>query len=320
MQSGLFQLDMIDHHAVLGFSLAADAKQARKRYLKVARQLHPDSLRGASEEQRQLASQLLSKRVNPAYEVLSQDKSAREHEILLKMKQQQLAGSPNLVAFTSDRAQKLLNSNTVEAEYEAAIQQIASQQFEDLNQVDSAVNELSQLNAAYLIKMAKLKSVPAASKPADTASKTTGSPTSQNSARSGSVRPRRSSSILDSYIRRAKEFEAQRDYSRGILELREAIDSHPKSAPCHAYLSSLYLRSGQTTMAKIHMKQALALDPENQTAQTVQAELSAGENPAGRKQTASRSGANAQKAPAKGTKKGKQGGGLLSGLFGGKKK
>ena len=72
--AGLFQLDMIDHHAVLGFSLVAEPKQVRKRYLKVARQLHPDSLREASDEQRRLAGELLSKQVNPAYETLTQDK------------------------------------------------------------------------------------------------------------------------------------------------------------------------------------------------------------------------------------------------------
>ena len=313
--AGLFQLEMIDHHAVLGFSLAGDSSQVRKRYLKVARKLHPDSLREASEEQRQKASQLLSKQVNSAYEALRQDKSAKEHLILLKLKQQQLATAPHIVSFTSDRAQKLLNSNTVEADYDTAINQLASTQFDDLGQVESVIGELSELNAAYLIKTAKLKpaaqSAPTAAKPA-TASTPSASPSLQNEVRPASARPRRAS-IVDSYIRRAKEFEAQGDYSRGILELREAIGSHPKSAPCHAYLSSLYLSSGQATMAKIHAKQALALDPENEIAQTVQEKLGVGEHPTGHKQTAS-------KAQAKGAKQGKQGGGLLSGLFGGKKK
>ena len=321
IQAGLFQLDMIDHHAVLGFSLAADPAKLRKRYLKVARKLHPDSLRSSSEEQRQLASQLLSKRVNPAYEILSQDKSAKEHEILLKIKQQQLVTSPELVSFTSDRAKNLLKSNAIEADYAAAVEQIASVQFSDLTRVESAVAELSEINAAYLIKTKKPSAsagVSVTSSPTATATVTNASSKPpQNVARSVSGRPSRSS-IIDSYIRRAKEFEEQRDYSRGILELREAIASHPQSAPCHAYLASLYLRAGQATMAKIHAKQALAFDPENQTAQTVQAKLSEGEQPASQKRVASKKGgANASKAQAHGAK---QGGGLLSGLFGRKKK
>ncbi|MEL7522821.1 MAG: J domain-containing protein, partial [Cyanobacteria bacterium J06553_1] len=63
INEGLFKLDVTDHHAVLGFSLAAEPKQVRKRYLKVARKLHPDSLRNASDEQKKLASELLSKMV-----------------------------------------------------------------------------------------------------------------------------------------------------------------------------------------------------------------------------------------------------------------
>ncbi len=152
IQAGLFQLNMSDHHAVLGFSLAADPKKLRKRYLKIARQLHPDSLRDVSEAQRQLASQLLSKRVNPAYETLSQDKLAKEHEILLTMKQQQLVASPELVPLKSDRAKQLLASRKLEADYAAAIEEIASTQFSDLSQVESIIGELSEINAAYLIK------------------------------------------------------------------------------------------------------------------------------------------------------------------------
>lgn len=320
IQAGLFQLNMIDHHAVLGFSLAADPKQVRKRYLKVARQLHPDSLRDASEAQRQLASQLLSKRVNPAYEVLSQDKSAKEHQILLGMKQQQLVALPDLVSFGSDRARKLLVSNKLEADYAAAVEEIASTQFSDLSQVEAIIGRLSELNAAYLRKTKQraaaagsttVQSSAAAAKPAAKPAQSTARPTRVRSSRAV---------IIDSYIRRAKEFESQRDYSRGILELREAISSHPQSASCHAYLASLYLRAGQAKMAKIHTKQALTFDPENKTAQTVQARLVESETPVARKQAAAKKGkANAAKTNTKGSKKG-QGGGLLSGLFGGKKK
>jgi curved DNA-binding protein CbpA len=316
IQAGLFQLNMSDHHAVLGFSLAADPKKLRKRYLKIARQLHPDSLRDVSEAQRQLASQLLSKRVNPAYETLSQDKLAKEHEILLTMKQQQLVDSPELVLLKSDRAKHLLASRKLAADYAAAIEEIASTQFSDLGQVESIIGELSELNAVYLIKT---KQSSASSLAASKSTAATAAKPAENAARPTRVRSSHAT-IIDSYIRRAKEFESQRDYSRGILELREAISSHPQSASCHAYLASLYLRSGQATMAKIHAKQALTFDSENQTAQTVQARIAESETQAGHKQSADKKGsAKTAKATAKGSKKG-QGGGLLSGLFGGKKK
>ena len=302
-QAGLFKLDMTDHHAVLGFSLAAEPSQVRKRYLKVARQLHPDSLREASDEQRQLASELLSKQVNPAYEALSQDKSAKEHKILLKMKQTQLMENASLVALTTDAAKNLLESKRFEKDYESAIAQIAKTQYNDLSLVKDAINTLSELNAVYLRRQtideseSSASSQPAASSSASEKAEATTTP-----------EPRRSyqSSIIESYLKRAEEFEAQKDYSRGILELREAIGSHPRSASCHAYLASLYLKSGQATLAKIHAKQALTFEPKNELALKVQKRVNKGS-------------ANAAKVSQNG-KASKKGGGLLSGLFGGKKR
>ena len=72
--------------------------------------------------------------------------------------------------------------------------------------------------------------------------------------------------IIESYLTRAKEFAYKRDYSRAILELREAIAAHPQSASCHSYLASLYLQAGQATLAKIHAKQALVFDEANDMA------------------------------------------------------
>ncbi|MEL6353119.1 MAG: J domain-containing protein [Cyanobacteria bacterium J06627_28] len=304
-QAGLFQLDMTDHHAVLGFSLAAEPSKVRKRYLKVARQLHPDSLREVSGAQRQLASELLSKQVNPAYEALSQDKSMKEHKILLKMKQKQLMENASLVPLTSDVAKNLLESKRFEKDYESAIAQIAKTQYNDLNLVQDAINTLSELNAVYLRRQT-------INEPDSSANNqpSTGSSASDKADATAKPEPRRSyqSSIIESYLKRAEEFEAQKDYSRGILELREAIGSHPKSASCHAYLASLYLKSGQATLAKIHAKQALTFEPKNELAIKVQKRVDRGSANAAK---------GSQNSKASGSKKG---GGLLSGLFGGKKR
>lgn len=302
INEGLFKLDVTDHHAVLGFSLAAEPKQVRKRYLKVARKLHPDSLRGASEEQKKLASELLSKMVNPAYEALSQEKKAKEHHILLKMKQDQLVARPILLSAKSDVAKKLLGAGSLEQSYSKALQEIATTQFDDLSTVENAIAQLSELNAVYLMRKGNVgsKSTSASSNPAKSKSEET--------SEAAPRRPRHEA-IIESYLGRAKEFDYKKDYSRAILELREAIDAHPQSAPCHGYLANLYLKSGQATLAKIHAKQALAFDAENKMAQQVQTQLDA---PATKAGSARKGG----KASAGGAKKGS---GLLSGLFGGKK-
>ena len=288
---GLFKLDIIDHHAVLGFSLAADPKQVRKRYLKIARQLHPDSLRNATETQKKLASELLSKQVNPAYEALSQEKSAKEHSILLKMKQQQLVSRPILLSAKSESAKRLLGTSNLEIDYTSAVNKIAKVQFDNLAEVDNAIDELSELNAVYLMRKGSVgqKSERSAS---DAAAKPSEKPAQA---------PRRPKheAIIESYLGRAKEFANKQDYSRAILELREAIAAHPQSAACHGYLASLYLQSGQATLAKIHAKQALSFDETNDKAKEVQAKLEA--------KTAKAASAKAASA--------KKGSGLLSGLF-----
>ena len=321
--AGLFQLNMTDHHAVLGFSLAGEANQVRKRYLKVARKLHPDSLREASEQERQLASELLSKRVNPAYETLSQAKSAKEHKVLLKMKQKQLSADRSLVTLTSDAAKTLLSAQNLEAGYTQALDQLTANQFSDLAKVNTIIGEISELNAVYLMrKQPANTSSSSAGKISSAAAggnnqSTQGTNTAANPSPRTAPKPSHQATIIQSYLKRAKEFESQQDYSRGILELREAITSHPKSAVCHAYLSHLYLKSGQATLAKIHAKQALVFDPENETAQAVQSKLNV--------QTGSKSGKPANRAKKVANSKGKaagskKGGGLLSGLFGGKKR
>jgi len=300
INEGLFKLDVTDHHAVLGFSLAEEPKKVRKRYLKVARQLHPDSLGNASEEQKKRASELLSKWVNPAYEALSQGKSAKEHSILLKMKQEQLVARPVLLSAKSEPAKKLLGASNLEHDYASALQKLAADQYSDLVHVDDAIAQISELNAVYLMRKGNVGTAP----------KPTGDRQESEAASEEAPRRPRHEAIIESYMSRAREFDYKRDYSRAILELREAIAAHPQSAPCHGYLAKLYLKSGQPTMAKIHAKSALSFDINNEMANAVQTKLDGKAKPAAK---AAKGKANAA------GKNAKKGGGLLSGLFGGKK-
>ena len=115
LDTGLFKLDFEDHHAVLGLPITADAKVVRKRYLAIARRLHPDSLSGLSEDDAQQASDLLSKWVNPAYEALSQEKISAEHQIILKLKGQGLKQSATPPEVSSEEARTLLQAAAPQA-------------------------------------------------------------------------------------------------------------------------------------------------------------------------------------------------------------
>ncbi|MFH7241668.1 MAG: DnaJ domain-containing protein [Spirulina sp.] len=318
LDAGLFKLDFEDHHAVLGIPVTADARAVRKRYLTIARKLHPDSLSGISDQAAQQANELLSKWVNPAYEALSQEKLFTEHQLMLKLKGQGLKRSSTPPDITSEAAKTLLQAPQVDLAYQQAVKALAEQQYEQLSQVLEVIGQISEINMIYLYRTSEGPA--AAARPASTTSTTATAPaaSAKPSAAPPPRKPQTQASILESYIKRAQGFETGRDYSRAVLEMREALKAYPSSARCHSYLASLYLKAGQATMAKVHAKRALDLHPEDEIAQAIQAKLEKS-TPS----TASGGGAakptDRSKPPAKGKPEDK-GGGFLGGLFGGKKK
>lgn len=315
---GLFQFDFDDYHAVLGVPITADAKAVRKRYLIIARKLHPDSLGGISGAEAQRASEVLSKLVNPAYEALSQEKSAIEHQLVLKLKGQSLrrVGTPPSV--TSAAAQALITAPHAEMAYRQAVNGLVEHQFERLEAISDVIGELSELNLVYLYRSEASESPRPSS--ATSVSRTQAAPASAPGASVPPPHRATKASILESYINRAQEYEYNQDYSRAILELREAVKAYPNDGHCHSYLALLYLKAGQSTMARIQAKRALEIIPDDERARAVQArvEKSTAGSTAG---TANPKAANSKAAKSKpsSSKPSNNGGGFF-GLFGGKKK
>lgn len=322
---GLFKLDLVDHHAILGIPLDADAKQVRKRYLKIARKLHPDSLRSATDEQKQQASELLSKLVNPAYEVLSQEKTSVEHKISLKLKGQQLQKQPTLLSLSTEHSKKVASSNNVEYTYSNALKTLVLELYESLDGVVDAIGDISELNAAYMMRQGgvetPVQSPDTSSSSTDngTAAGTNERTATKNTRESATVTvmsPReRRAQLIESFINRAKEFEYKGNFSRAIVELREAVKAHPQNPKCHAELGRMYMRSNQLKMASIHTKRALEIEPDNATAADVKKKLDAYAKHAAK--TSSKAPAASNKGS--NTASGKSGG-LFGGLFGGKKR
>lgn len=311
-EQGLFQLDFDDHHAVLGIPVTADAKIVRKRYLTIARKLHPDSLSGATAADAQKASEVLSKLVNPAYEALSQEKSSTEHQLVLKLKGQSLRRTGTAPTVTSAAAQDLLKAPSVDAAYRKAVNSLAEHQFEQLEKVSEAIGELSELNLIYLYR-----SNAGESAPNSTASRPAAQPGAAAPPATATPIPRKNqAAILESYINRAQDYEQSRDYSRAILELRDAVKTYPNSGLCHSYLSALYLKAGQGTMARIHAKRAIEINPKDERALAVQARVE--KTSAGSAASTAKAG-DAKAAKSSKSKSADKGGGFF-GLFGGKKK
>jgi len=151
VERGLFKVDFFDHHAILGVPIDAEVKDIRKRYLKIARLLHPDSLLGSSDEAKNKASEVLSKLVNPAYKKLSEEKERAEYAALLRLMGQKVArkgGTDDL----GEPAQQLLKASDYEVPYKAALDQLADTLYGSMDTVTETIGAISYLNLAYLLR------------------------------------------------------------------------------------------------------------------------------------------------------------------------
>ncbi|HIK55382.1 MAG TPA: DnaJ domain-containing protein [Synechococcales cyanobacterium M55_K2018_004] len=272
IESGLFSLEFADYHAILGVPVDADPKDIRKHYLKLARRLHPDSCARECEQDRQRAAEYLSKLVNPAYEKLSNEKNFSEYIVLLKLKGQQALRQQETIVLTSDTARQLASATgDLDVPYRAALKSLAEKQYEQLDQTLALTGEISELNMVYLMRKVAKGEPPTASAAKPMA--TSGSTATGGNGRLPSPppappqpAPRSRDSILDSYLRRAQDFEAKQDYTNAIKELRDALKMSPNSANVHTRLGVIYMKTNQATMAKIHFRKALEINPQDLTA------------------------------------------------------
>ena len=237
----------------------------------------------------------------------------------LKLKGQQLQNQPALLSLSTEQSKKVANSNNVDYEYANALKMLVPDQYESLESVMNAIGDISELNAVYVMRQGGLAGPvadsgdrqPQASEdtPADTSATTTVM----------SHRERRAK-LIESFINRAKEFEYKGNFSRAIIELREAVKAHPQNPVCHAELGRMYMRSNQLKMANIHTKRALEIDADNQIAKDAKQKLDAYAKRMGKKNPPDNnppSGRGSSKAP---KKPGGGGGGLFGGLIGGNKR
>jgi curved DNA-binding protein CbpA len=313
IERGLFKLDFTDHHAVLGVSVDADIKEIRKRYLTIVRRLHPDSFATEGEEEKQRASEFLSKLVNPAWEKLSSDRDRTEYGLLLKLKGQQAARQQNSLEISSGLARQLFTASNPDHFYKASLQDLADKQYQQLDQTLELTGQISELNVAYLIRK-EGKGEAGLSEPSRTiytGSAAASSTATPAKATATDATPQRRESLADQYYRRAEEFTAKNNFAKAILELRDALQIEPNNSRCHSLMGMVYLKQKQNTMAKIHFNQALKIDPKDPMALSGKQYL---EQQSGTKSTPTQTSAKTSKPD-----KPSSGGGLFGGIFGGKK-
>ena len=309
IQRGLFSTEFADHYALLGVPITADAKEVRKSYLKIARRLHPDSTAISGTDEKQLAEQLLSKFINPAWECLSQEKPRVEYFVVMKMKGQGAAAGDNTVVTTfGPYARSLFVAPDVDLKYRSAVQELSEKQYDVLNQAEELTAQLSELNLVYLMKTEGRTIGTSARSSGDTTSTPSASPQSNPATNPYAARK----SLAEPYFNRAELAHRRQNYAQAILELRDALKLEPSNSRFHALLGMVYLEQKQGTMARIHFDKALGSNPDEPMALLGKQTLlkMSGQTPA--------AGAKANTKAAAGAKDGKSGG-LFGGLFGKKK-
>jgi curved DNA-binding protein CbpA len=146
---GIGQYDFNDYYAVLGLPLTAESSLVRRRYLLIAKCLHPD-IHGRSNSEKEVATQYLSKLVNPAYNVLSQERERTEYSAILKLLGKRLMKRNQKFLPQSKIAQKYLISSK-DFNYEQTINEIAKIQYQDLDQALEKIGLLSELNLVHIL-------------------------------------------------------------------------------------------------------------------------------------------------------------------------
>ncbi|MDZ7963150.1 MAG: J domain-containing protein [Aulosira sp. DedQUE10] len=316
---GFFKYDFIDHHSVLCVPIDADVKDIRKRYLIIARRLHPDTNANGSDAEKQIASEFFSKMVNPAYEKLTGERSRAEYMIVLAQMSKRLVQESTSVEIHSNLAKQLGTApeSNIDHLYKSAIAKLAETQYDVLQQAPQFIAQISELNLVYLMRTAGKSLV---APPPLIQSINNSEPTKPNSAANTTAppplpAPASEDSAVEHYLRRAQTLIDKNQFPQAQVELQDGLRLEPKNSRCHSLIALVYLKQNRLKMAKIHFDNALKLDPNDQTALSWKPKLdkALGQQSGGGKVTTPPNSVSKQSGKS-------GGGGLFGGLFGGKKK
>ena len=277
IKQGLFKLDIMDYHAILGVPLEADVREIRLRYLKIVPKLHPDTSKIKNTEAKEKANNILARLVNPAYQTLTKEKLKVEHTLLLSQKAKAIATEGRRLTLASDRAKSLAKAGgKLDAIYHKLINALAMDQYRDLETIQEKIAQISEINLVYLVfketqkyeikQQQGILDSAILSKPQQVKnSKLATDPKIINS----EIKELRTTNItqitnpIDSCIKRAEEYRDNLKYKDAVLELRDALQIDPNNGKCHGLLGLIYLEQNSLSLAKIHIEKAWQADPKN---------------------------------------------------------
>ena len=274
MTSSAFSPDWLkqfsDPYAILGVAVTADERRIAKRYRQVAKHLHPDQQIGAEEAAREFTNSVLTRLVNPAYQRLKQDKGRAEVLATLRFKVRRLTRENKLTTKVT-QSQQLLHVDEAEVDlfYEKALTELSDEQYSSTDHFATQTEAIAELNLIYLrrkmgdpvIREKRTGLMSATSSPSSVSDAPAAQPASPQSKEKAQV------DYGQRHVARAKTYIASKSYAEAVQELRDAVRIEPSNSNYHTMLGQAYLLQKMNGMAKVHIRQALKLDPQNRIAQ-----------------------------------------------------
>jgi tetratricopeptide (TPR) repeat protein len=205
----------------------------------------------------------LARLVNPAYGQVKDERGQREMLALVRLNALQALKSGIAVQTTVARSLKSQPVPMVEIFYEQQVSELADRQYTDLNAFCDCTRSLIELNCVYL----QLKQGDPNPRP-----RRTGLMNAQPEV-NASVKPM-SDAVAESsnhlyakrHYDRAKHYAQTSGWKEAITELKDAIRMDPSCSDYHALMGFVYLKQEHRGMARVHLKQALKLNPEDKLA------------------------------------------------------
>ncbi|MEH2108845.1 J domain-containing protein [Nostoc sp.] len=254
---------LCDPYAVLGISVSADDHQIFKRYHTLAKLLHPDRHTKSSNPDQELATAILSYLINPAYEQL---KNRHKRLIAIAMLrsdarvlQQEALSVQNAIV------EEITEMSAPQAElfYEDAIACYAEAQYKSLHKFSQVTQQIRILNLVYLqlykpdlfLPQKAVRIIPEVEvKPVELtlSEKTNVEPVLTNYAQR--------------HYQRAIEYVKLANWALAVQELRDAIKLEPNNSDYYALLGLVHLKQKFIGMARVYIRQALKLNPQDSLA------------------------------------------------------
>ncbi|HAN45100.1 MAG TPA: J domain-containing protein [Cyanobacteria bacterium UBA8156] len=248
---GLYHPEFQDRYAILGLPIHAPSDRIRRRYLAIAKQLHPDVF-GRTAEEKNKATFYLSKLVNPAYSVLSQERERLEYLEVMRLIAKHTIQKGIKVTPHCTAAKKLLHLPSLTL-YENAVEDIAKQQYRVLDDVMAHLGHLSELNLVYVL--AKEGYQPFTEREESAADQRTTA-----AAKGGSDVSAKGAGAI-ACLRRARQHIDRQEWAAALPELRQALTLDPQNSDGHALQGVVYWHQKLAGPAKKSFQKALEINP-----------------------------------------------------------